>query len=252
MLKIDTMKYLTIIFNLIFIICNTSSCKYIPEKDLNIPSDFVESIIPESGSKEWYELNHSRYEFEVKMINNKLKVNEYKWNINSEVSKLKISNGNLVGIYQGEWGGVLLFVPNDTTQDTITIKKGTIKFIFSYRNGIYFIEGCAHMGTSIGALYKIDTIDNKFLYSKILDFEDAPEAYTIYKDKIFIASHESFYVVQDFKKKLVFSKTFWCSLYPNSIAVIDESNVYIGIRSGIIKLDLSTNDNIRFFKYYKQ
>jgi len=53
--------------------------------------------------------------------------------------------------------------------------------------------------------------------------------------------------VQDFKKELFFKETFSTSLYPNSIAVLDGKNVFLGIRSGIVKLDLTTK-TLTFYK----
>ena len=103
------------------------------------------------------------------------------------------------------------------------------------------------MGNSGGALFELDTTDNKFTYRKLVDFDDAPEAFTIYEDKFLIATHERFYIVKDFKKELIFEDTFWSSLYPNSIAVLDDKNVFIGMRSGIVKLDLTTK-TLKFYK----
>jgi hypothetical protein len=103
------------------------------------------------------------------------------------------------------------------------------------------------MGYSGGAIFELDTTNNKFTYSKLVDFDDAPEAFTIFQDKFLIATHERFYIVEDFKKALIFENTFWSSLYPNSIAVIDDKNVFIGMRSGIVKLDL-TSKTLKFYK----
>jgi hypothetical protein len=72
-------------------------------------------------------------------------------------------------------------------------------------------------------------------------------AFSIYQDKFLIATHERFYVVKDFKKELIFQDTYWSDLYPNSIAVFDDKNVFIGMRGGIVKLDLTT----KTFKFYK-
>ena len=72
-------------------------------------------------------------------------------------------------------------------------------------------------------------------------------AFAIYKDKFLIATFENFYIVQDFKKEIVFEKMFWRGLAPNSIAVLDDKNVFIGITSGIIKLDLTE----KILKFYK-
>ena len=141
-------------------------------------------------------------------------------------------------------------MPADTTQKNIEIKSGNIKFIFKFKDKIYFIEGLAHLGYSGGALFELDAKDNKFTYKQLINFDDAPEAFTIYHDKFLIATHKNFYVIKDFQKELIFQDTFWSSLYPNSIAVFDDKNVFIGIRSGIVKLDLTTK-TLKFYKNNK-
>ncbi len=93
-----------------------------------IPENLIETEIPKIYSDEWRELNRSRNEFEVKVIDNKLnieKVNE------RNIAKLKIDGGNLIGINNGEWGGKLSFVPNNKDKKEIEIKEGNIKF-FNY------------------------------------------------------------------------------------------------------------------------
>ena len=119
--------------------------------------------------------------------------------------------------------------------------------IFNLKDKIYLIRSYAHLTTSEGEIYHLDTSNDNFTFTKVVDFEDAPEAFAIYKDRFFIATHENFYIVQDFKKKLIFKNTFWNGLYPNSIAVFDEENVLLGIRSCIVKLDL-TNKTMKFYK----
>ncbi|QZK91723.1 hypothetical protein K5V07_14905 [Flavobacterium sp. CHNK8] len=84
----------------------------------------------------------------------------------------------------------------------------------------------------------------------LLDFGDAPQAFTIYKDKFLVATYGSFFTIQNFKKELVFKKIFWNGLYPNSIAVADDKNVFVGIRSGIVKIDLKEK-SFKFYKYTK-
>ncbi len=209
-----------------------------------IPKEFVETVIPKVGSSEWYPLNHSRNEFAVKIIDGKLEIKKV-----DEVNKceLNLSNGKLVGINRGEWGGTLTFVPTDTTKSKVEIKRGNIKFIFSFKDKTYFIEGLAHLSMSSGALYELDNTNDSFNYKKLIDFDDAPEAFTIYQDKFLIATHQRFYIVKNFKKELIFKDIFWSSLYPNSIAVLNDKNVFIGIRSGIVKLDL-TAKTLKFYK----
>lgn len=221
-----------------------TSLTFFGQSQIIIPKEFIETVPPKVGSSEWFLLNHSKNEFAVKIINGKLEIEKV-----DEVNEceLNVSNGKLIGINRGEWGGTLTFQPNDTTKSITEIKRGNIKFIFSFNDKIYFIEGLAHLSMSSGALYELNNTNERFNYKKLLDFDDAPEAFTIYQDKILIATHERFYVVKDFKKKLILKDSFWSSLYPNSIAVLNEKNVFIGMRSGIVKLDLTTN-NLKFYK----
>jgi hypothetical protein len=230
--------FITLAFPTLFAI---SSCGH---TTVTIPKEFVETVPPKAGSDEWYPLNYSDNEFGVKIIDGKLDIKKV-----NEVNKceLKIPGGTLIGINRGEWGGQLSFKPEDTTKNAIDIKRGNIKFIFRFKDKVYFIEGLAHMGYSGGAIFELITTNNNFTFNKLVDFDDAPEAFTIYKDKFLIATHENFYIVEDFKKDLVFEEMFWSSLYPNSIAAIDDKNVFIGIRSGIVKLDLTTK-TLKFYK----
>jgi hypothetical protein len=214
---------------------------------VNISSKFVKTEPPKSGTDEWRKLNYSNNEFGVKIENDTLKIEKVN-KINN--SQLKISNGILKGINRGEWGGKLSFIPSDTSKNEIEIKKGNIKFIFEFKNKIYFIEGLAHLSYSGGAIFELINTNGTFTYNKIVEFDDAPEAFTIFNNKLLIATHRNFYIIKDFKKELVFKDTFWSSLYPNSIAVVDEKNVYLGIRGGIVKLDL-INKKIEFYKNTK-
>lgn len=210
-----------------------------------IPREFIEIALPKVQSEEWYKLNNSQNEFGVSIVNGKLDVKKV-----SEVnrSELKTASGTLIGVNRGEWGGQLTFKPSDPAKKAIDVKKGNIKFIFKFKNKIYFIEGLAHLSYSGGAIFELDTTGNKFSFTQLVDFEDAPEAFTIYKDKFLIATHKNFYIVKDLKKELVFKETFWSSLYPNSIAALDDRNVFLGMRSGIIKLDL-TDKTLKFYKF---
>lgn len=211
---------------------------------VTIPKAFIETSPPKVRSDEWRSLNNSSNEFSVKIIDGKLDIKKVK---EEKKCTLKIKGGTLIGINRGEWGGQLTFESDDTTKKVIVIKQGNIKFIFHFKDKIYFIEGLAHMSFNNGAIFELDTTNNNFIFTKLVDFDDAPEAFAIYKDKFLIATYENFYIVQDFKKELVLKETFWSSLYPNSIAVLDDENVFIGIRGGIVKLDLTT----KILKFYK-
>ncbi len=229
---------------LVFVFAVLTACG---QKKIIIPANFIETPKPRTLGLEWQALNQSENEFKVENIEWNLKVSEDTGTTNT---MLDISGGTLVGINKGEFGGLLKFVPDEKLQEDILIKKGNIKFIFKFKDRIYFIEGLAHMGYRGGALFRLEIQNNGFTWSKLIDFNDAPEAFTIYQNNFLIAAHQSFYIVEDLKKKLIVNNAFWRSLYPNSIAAFNDHNIFIGIRGGIIKLDLTTKA-VRFFRYSK-
>ena len=234
------MKRILITF---FLSLNFISCS--GQIQVSIPSNLVESEIPKAYSKDWYKLNDgANKEFGVSISNNKLVIEEVDEKNSSE---LKIDDGKLIGINHGEWGGKLSFVPNKKEKNEIEIKEGNIKFVFEFNNKIYFIEGLAHLSYSGGAIFELTKDEDKFTFKKILEFDDAPEAFTIYENKLLIATHKNFYIVENFEKELIFENMFWTSLYPNSIAVVDYENVYMGIRSGLVKINL-TEKTVVFYK----
>lgn len=210
---------------------------------LTLSDNFEETLPPKAGSDELLVLNRSNA-FGVQLINGKLAVTKVKEVYSAE---LKIPKGTLVGLDHGEWRGQLIFKPVSWMKKSIEIKSGNIKFIFSFQGEIYFIEGLAHLSISEGALYKLNISGDKFTYQKIVDLEDEPEAFAVYQDRLLIATFKNFYLVKDFKKELVFKDTFWRSLYPNSIATVDGRNVFLGIRGGIVQLDLRE----KTMKFYK-
>lgn len=223
------MKNFILLFSCLFIL------KSFGQNSIEVPKAFKETILPKAWSTEWNKLNSSNNEYQVSNTNGKLEVSKYNA---SETCEIKTPDGKFIGIDLGEWGGKLLFVPIEGAKKSFVVKDGNIKFIFSYKDEIYFIEGLSHMLYSAGALSRLDVSDNNISYKKVLDFDDAPEAFAMYQDQIFIASHKKFYIINDLKKEVVFENTFWSSLYPNSIAVFNNENVFVGIRGGIVKLDL--------------
>ena len=236
---ISIMKYFSLPILLAFFVIYSYG-----QTPVTIPKGFVETIPPEVVSRKWYRLTHSKNAWGVSIINGKLDIKKAKA-INK--CELKITGGTLIGIDMGEWGGQLNFIPEDPTKKAIEIRQGNINFIFNFKDKIYFMEGLAHLGLSRGAIYQLDVSNDKFTFAKLIDLGDAPAAFVIYDDKFLVATSRGFCVIQDFKKELVFKDAFWAGLYPNSIAVLDEKNVFLGIRGGIVKLDL-TNRTMKFYK----
>lgn len=204
--------------------------------------DFSEVMPPKYPTKEWLELNRAPLSFKVVIVNNVLAISKA---TERHQTQLDVEGGTLIGINRGEWGGVLLYKNRVSTD---TIKGGNIVKIFKFQNQIYFLEGLAHMSFNSGSLYKLNKQSNKFSYDKVLDFEDAPESFTILNDKIFVAGFGNFYIVKNEKCETIFKGMFWESLYPNSVAALNDNEVYLGIKGGYVKLNIS-NKTLKFYKY---
>lgn len=206
--------------------------------------DFKLVNLSKINRSEWSKLNRSKG---VLVENNNgniiFKEGEYN-NPNSVVFSLE--DGRLEAKDKGEWGGTLTFISKND-EKKVLIKQGNVKFIFELNGKIYFIEGLAHVDVNEGALYELKRVNSGFEYDKILEFEDAPETYMIYKDEIFVAGYENFYVIDKLNKKIILEKTFWSGLYPTSLATLDGKNIYIGMRGGYALVNIQ-NKKIDFYK----
>jgi len=226
----------------LIIIISLVGCK----KNIKIPGNFIKTEMTDHLSNE---LHRSKFRFNVKNNNGKLIIGDGSRKIKSE---LKIENGTLIGFDGGEWGGKLIYKPFDNKKKEITvIEKGNIKHLYQLDNKVYFIVGIAHLGLSEGAIFELKNENNKFTYEKVIELDDAPETFDIYKNKLYIASQNNFYVIDRLKKKIIFKNTLWNNLYPNSIAIFNERNIFLGIRSGIVKLNL-IEPKIQYYKYTKK
>ncbi|MDQ8014912.1 MAG: hypothetical protein REI96_20875 [Flavobacterium nitrogenifigens] len=228
-------------FNFIFLTHFIATCY--GQNNIVIPKSFKETIPPKAWSDNWYKLNYSKNEYKVEITNSKLQIGIAK-HLNE--CKLEIESGTLVGTNGGEFGGKLIFIPKDKSKSDVKIIKANILFLFQFKGKIYFISGLLHMSFNGGGMFELKPEGDNFSVQKVMDFESAPMAFTIYKDTLLIAADKGFYVIKDLKKQLIFDNLFWEGLYPNSIAVLNDKNILVGIRSGIVKLDLNTK-RLRFY-----
>ncbi|QDO95094.1 hypothetical protein FNB79_14310 [Formosa sediminum] len=224
-----------------FLLLSVFTCQ---DVNVNIHKEFIKTDIPKLYTDDWFQLNHSTHNFSVSIEDQSLKITQ---NTGREAAELKLENGTLKGITHGA-SGKLIFVPSQDSTKQIEIKSGNIKFIFKFKERIYFIEALAHLSYTGGAIYELIQDGDHFTFNKRLEFKDTPEAFTCFKNTFLIATHKHFYVVEDFKQKLIFRNAFWSDLYPNSLAVIDYDHVYMGIRSGFVKLNL-IDKKLTFYKY---
>lgn len=242
--------------------------------------NFVEIEPPIPGTPEWYKLNNnSEKPIKVFISGDTLKVELTKEYYGD--TKYQLTNGLLLSKNGGEFGGGLFYKPLDKKIKRIFIngevnselvkpsnidlfsppikdtKKefgyfrlpgGNINSFFKFKDTLFFTNGLAHMGTNVGGLTKIAISGkDKFIFTRVLDLEGAPMTETIINDTLLFITYDGLLVVKDFTKVVNLKKQFWASLYPNSVAYLDERNVFIGMRGCYAKIDL-TNNSIKCFK----
>ncbi|KQT24227.1 hypothetical protein ASG22_09430 [Chryseobacterium sp. Leaf405] len=220
----------------IFLLLIFTTQFYVLGQEIKMPDNFIEKPIPTLESEEWYSLNHAGYYYYVKMHKGKLIAEKSTEEYNAE---LKIPEGKLIAENNGEWGGKLYFQPKNSLK-RIEVKSGNIVDIFKFKNKIYIVEGLAHMGSSSGAIYELIRQDNEFIYKKILNFEnDAPVLLTNFRNKVYMVSDKNFYEIdlRNGTSDKILENQFWRGLYPQSIVIFDEKNIFVGIRGGIVKIN---------------
>ena len=242
--------------------------------------DFSETPTPAMYSKEVMQLNNTMLDFAVSLVNGELQI------LHSQQRgtgfNYNLPQGLLKGIDHGEFGGALYFLPVDTNQNfnvngkptdktdafklyafgkaniktdkdirnLILLRGGNQSFIFKYKDSLYIAESLAHMSLRTGELYTVDLKGNNFTIQQVIDFKDAPEAITVFNDKMLVACSSSFFVLDSNNKTKTFDHLFWDLLFPNSIVARSEREVYVGIRGGYVKLNLESRQ-VTFYKYNK-
>lgn len=228
------MKYKTSLFIILcyslFVSCGVAK--------VEIPDGYVESPFRSNYSKGITTFYQSTDEYDLKIVNRKLKIQKKDFSFTCE---LQLLNGKLIGVDRGEWGGSLTFLPADTLKSRVEIRSGNITFIFKYKNKIYFIDGYAFMGESYGVLCELYTNDNKFTSKMLIKFGDTPVAFKIYKNKFFVATNEKLYIIKDFKYEKVIRYPLWLDFSSKSIAIFKDKYVFFKVRTGIVRVDLKSN-----------
>lgn len=192
-------------------------------------------------------MNHSNIEVFVEIKRGNLYLSEPK----SVKPFYELEDGKLEIINNGEFGGALNFIPNAKLSDTITIFDAPINYVFNFKNRIYFLVGIVHGEDEGGALFELERKNDKFSYKEVVRLDSAPEAVSIYKNKILIAGYKMFTIIENFEKDNIVKEAFWRSLHPNSIAVKNDDEVYIGMKGGYSKLSLKSKD-LKFYKYKEE
>ncbi|MCD8740663.1 hypothetical protein LT679_08635 [Mucilaginibacter roseus] len=239
---------------------------------------------PKVNSKEWYKLCSSADNlFSVSIKGGDLTIER---GIQKPQREFAFSNGKLIAVNNGEFGGGLYFKPNasfkkdflingkekllaDTTVDTrrkqmfsidkkadsvtgsvLLVEFGRIRAILPFKDHWLYTEGMAHMGANYGTLHKLHVDGNNFNTQKLFDLNGCPSAMAIHNGIIYIATFQGFYRIRNNKAELILDELFWQGLGVTSIAVKNDKEVYVGISGGYVQIDPDKR-KAEFHKYDK-
>lgn len=160
-----------------------------------------------------------------------------------------VDDGWLIGFNQGEFGAALYWFNDDGTSH-YEISQHQIAAFFSLPDGLYAIEGLAHLGSSSGSIIRLGRPKTgaRWQATTVQELPAAPEAISLKQDGSMVLTLSDSLVSLDRKHKIttILTNTPWGGLYPNSsILSADEKKLYIGMRQFVGEFDLETH-KLRF------
>ncbi|KOS06806.1 hypothetical protein AM493_12810 [Flavobacterium akiainvivens] len=210
------------------------------QSSFTLPKGYVRKEIPKENSEELRQMNYGD-DFSIRLENDTIKT--FKTPLKDD-TQLAFNNGLLTGSDHGEWGGKLIFKASG--KETL-IKKGNIFLIFELNGKVYFIEGLAHGILNDGAIYELKYSGNAFSYEKVFELPGAPEACEIVNNRIYIATFGDFTIINNWKAEYN-ERSFWETLYPNSLLIENENSIFVGLRGGIAHLAPQTGKTTLYVK----
>jgi len=159
----------------------------------------------------------------------------------------KVSDGYIVGLNGGEFGGGLWFISKNGKKSYEISSYIRVREIFEFNNKLYVIRGLAHLGSSYGSLFELKK-DKKWKIQKNFQLPDAPRFVVLEDENILILTTER---LMSFDKKenlieILKAPFYWGMYYPSS-AIVDSNNIYIAMRKGILKItEFKSNPNFEW------
>jgi len=149
----------------------------------------------------------------------------------------KTSDGYLVGLNKGEFGGGLYFIKPDGLDGYEMARYSNIHNIFEYQSKYFAIEGLAHLGGQRGQIIELFKVDTVWKYKSLTSLIEAPALITDFKnEKIIITSQYILKLGKDLKvTEVLKSPMYWGMLYPSSI-LVDNNSIYLAMRQGVLKI----------------
>jgi hypothetical protein len=157
----------------------------------------------------------------------------------------QVDDGWLVGFNHGEFGAALYWFDRNGRHH-YKISDDQVVAFFSLSDGIYAIEGLAHMGASCGSVIRISRpmIGVHWQATRVVRLPFAPSTVSVRRDdSMLITLSDSLVSVgPDHQIRTLIPDAPWQGLYPSSsILLPDESRLYIGMRQFVSEVDLTAN-----------
>ena len=161
----------------------------------------------------------------------------------------RVGDGWLVGFNEGEFGGALYWFSRDGKR-SYPISDDQIVDFFSLADGIYAIEGLAHLSASLGSILRITRPKEgaPWRAQSVAVLPYAPYAVAVRRDgtAMITLSDSLVSVGPDLKVEALLPDAPWGALYPTcSVLGPDEQKLYIGMRQFVGEFDLKTK-TLRF------
>ena len=153
----------------------------------------------------------------------------------------KVSNGWLLWVNHGEWGGRVEWFSPDGTRH-YKVSNDQIAAYAKTPHGLFAVQGLAHLGMSQGTLLKLtQNAANKWEAKTIVDLKDAPFALLPENGAfVIVTSRQLVRVVVPAPGVPTLTplvqNAFWWGMYPNSLVLAPNGDYYIGMRGGIVRV----------------
>jgi hypothetical protein len=212
---------------------------------------------PSYDSSAWYAANYSEYEWQVGRKNGRpvayrrdlkaeaadalpavLRRADGKPDERGRVHAVKVSDGWLVGYNAGEWGGSLWWYAAEG-QQRYKISDDQIVQFLPTTQGLYALEGVAHMSISRGKVVQLQqNAQGRWISVRFVDLGKSPEVGLVEGDgSLLISTTANLVLIHPDKTRTVLLPTvFWQGLYPGSIALGPNGDIYLGMRHGVSRI----------------
>jgi len=226
----------------------------IPNSSFLFPSFKVNEISLADSFKQLHETRKESWE--ISKFHDSIKISKYvynktlkdslpfkkdfiskKLNTNYYINAIKkLNDGYIIGCNSGEFGGGLWFLSLDGENSYEIAPFNRVLQIFEFNKKIYFTEGLSHLGTSRGRIIEIKKNLNKWNIFREYKLPDAPKVIKQEDNNLLILTSEHLMIFDNKKlTKILKAPFYWGVLNPNSI-VIKNSDIYIGMIKGILKI----------------